>query len=276
MKKYLLMTALAAALATRLAPLARAADGSGFVGTFNPGDGLFGSHVYGTDTNARGFVWDYNDSTNPNLGWSFGLERAHGDLYLYNYNTVNSGTITASNNYPLRLRGDTAQLELGPSASLTHPSSPYQLGISAGTATAPLIGLGVGVWGNTGGLYLYQNQTTPLLKRTSINFNNVYLMGTDSPQNNTADWWLWNGGTGHFVMTAGALDGLSINYGATIAGTTTLTGPVQFTNTSTVGFYGTSPQSKPTITGCRSDGSALASLLSKLSAMGLITDQTTP
>jgi hypothetical protein len=276
MNKHLLMTALAAALATCLAPLAHAADGSGFVGTFNPGDSLFGYHTYGTDSNPRGFVWDYNDSTNANLGWSFGLERTHGDLYLYNYNTVNSGTITASNNYPLRLRGDTGQLELGPSSTLTHPTSPFQLGISAGTATAPLIGMGVGVWGNAGGLYLYQNQTTPLLKRTSINFYNVYLMGTDSAQNNTADWWLWNAGTGHFVMTANANDSLSVNYGATVAGTTTLTGPVQLTAGSPVGFYGTSPQSQPAILGCRSSGAALANVLNKLSAMGLIIDQTTP
>jgi hypothetical protein len=257
------MTALAAALAARLAPIADAADGSGFVGTFNPGDSLFGYHVYGTDTNARGFVWDYNDSTNPNLGWSFGLERTHGDLYLYNYNTVNSGTITASNNYPFRLRGDTAQLELSPSTSLTHPSSAFQLGISAGTVTAPLIGIGVGVWGNAGGLYLYQNQTTPALKRTSINFNNVYLMGTDSAQNNPADWWLWNGGTGHFVMYANADDSVTVNNGLQHKGTT-------------LGFYNAPVVSKQTIVGCRSDGTALASLITALKNLGLVNDQTTP
>jgi hypothetical protein len=263
MKKHLLVTALAAALTLRLAPMAGAADGSGFVGTFNPGDGLFGQHVWGTDTNARGFVWDYNDSTNPNLGWSFGLERTHGDLYLYNYNTVNNGTITASNSYPLRLRGDTAQLELGASASLTHRTSPFQLGIGAGTATAPLIGIGVGVWGNTGGLYLYQNQTTPALKRTSINFNNVYVMGTDSAQNNTADWWLWNGGTGHFVLTANADDSVTVNSGLQHKG-------------STLGFYNGPVVTKQTVAGCRSDGTALASLITALKNLGLVNDQTTP
>jgi hypothetical protein len=43
-----------------------------------------------------------------------------------------------------------------------------------------------------------------------------------------------------------------------------------------LGFYGAAPQAKMTIVGCRSDGSALADLLSKLKASGLINDNTTP
>lgn len=261
MRKMLILTTLAAALTLARAPGARAADGSGFQSTFNPGDGLFGYSVWGTDTNSRGFIWGYNDATNANLGWSMGLERTHGDLYLYNYNTINSGTVTASNHYPFRLRGDTGQLELGPSTTLTHPSSSFQLGMTAGTSTAPLGGMQIGGWGNYAGLYMYQNQSS--LKRTSINFNGVYLMGTDSGQNNTPDWWLWNAGTGNFVLTANSDDSLTVK------------GGLQHTG-SALGFYGAPTVSKQTIYGCRSDGTALASLITALKNLGLVNDNTTP
>jgi hypothetical protein len=42
-----------------------------------------------------------------------------------------------------------------------------------------------------------------------------------------------------------------------------------------IGFYGTSPQTKQTITGSRGGNAALASLLTSLAAIGLITDSTT-
>jgi hypothetical protein len=41
-----------------------------------------------------------------------------------------------------------------------------------------------------------------------------------------------------------------------------------------LGFYGTSPQSKPAITGAKGGNAALASLLTQLAALGLITDST--
>ena len=42
-----------------------------------------------------------------------------------------------------------------------------------------------------------------------------------------------------------------------------------------VGFYGTTPAAKPTVTGSRTDGTALTSLLTALATLGLITDSTT-
>lgn len=42
-----------------------------------------------------------------------------------------------------------------------------------------------------------------------------------------------------------------------------------------VGFYGNAPATKPTVSGSRTDGTALASLISALAALGLITDSTT-
>lgn len=42
-----------------------------------------------------------------------------------------------------------------------------------------------------------------------------------------------------------------------------------------IGFYGSAPGAKPTVTGSRDGNAALASLLSALSGLGLITDSTT-
>ena len=46
------------------------------------------------------------------------------------------------------------------------------------------------------------------------------------------------------------------------------------TASSTVGFYGATPAAKPTITGSRGGNAALASLLTQLAALGLVTDST--
>lgn len=46
--------------------------------------------------------------------------------------------------------------------------------------------------------------------------------------------------------------------------------------TTGLGFYGTNPVSKPTVTGSRGGNAALASLLTGLAGQGLITDSTTP
>ncbi len=43
---------------------------------------------------------------------------------------------------------------------------------------------------------------------------------------------------------------------------------------STLGFYNTTPTTKPTITGSRGDNAALADLLTKLAGLGLLTDST--
>lgn len=43
----------------------------------------------------------------------------------------------------------------------------------------------------------------------------------------------------------------------------------------TVGFYGATPVAKPTVTGAKGANAALASLLTALVSLGLITDSTT-
>jgi hypothetical protein len=51
--------------------------------------------------------------------------------------------------------------------------------------------------------------------------------------------------------------------------------PLQFGAGNTIGFYGTAAQAKPTVTGAKGGNAALASLLTKLAALGLITDSST-
>ncbi len=55
---------------------------------------------------------------------------------------------------------------------------------------------------------------------------------------------------------------------------TTLKGAVDGTST-TLGFYGTTPSAKPTITGSRGGNAAVQDLLSKLDGLGILTDSTT-
>lgn len=61
---------------------------------------------------------------------------------------------------------------------------------------------------------------------------------------------------------------------ATVLTITRSTGGVGFANTP-IGFFGTSPQSKKTVTGSRASNAALASLLTQLAGYGLLTDSTT-
>jgi len=286
MNRLALLTAGALALTVRLAPDAWAA-GSAFVNSGNAGDGLYGYHVYGTETNSRGYCLDYNDSTNTvnntSLGWSLGLERTYGDLYLYNYNylTGNGANTVACNKTFLRMRGDTGQLTLGPSVSRAADGW-QQVAIAAGTSSAPLDGLGIYAYGTRNQLNLGQGNSGS--NHTQINQAGKWIIATDGNNNGGLDWYLYDNTLSHQVMYISNADLVSFNYGATVNGTLTVNGPSSLLGSSTtvgasgglLGFYNSTPVAKPTITGSRSDGSALRSLLQNLQAMGLITDNTTP
>jgi hypothetical protein len=164
-----------------------------------------------------------------------------------------------------RMRPDTGQIDLGPIVG--HPVTQNQLNVTAGTPDDPLDGVGVGVYGNRAGIYLYQKLPGSL--RTKITFNNLFQVGTDCKQVNSPDFSVFNNRTGRVSLGITPSDEVVMGYGATIGRTLAHTG-------SAVGFYGAPPVTRPTITGSRSDGTALANLLSKLQAMGLIVDNTTP
>lgn len=86
-----------------------------------------------------------------------------------------------------------------------------------------------------------------------------------------------NGSQNHAVLTDGtnswgvAIDGSGNLRFLRIAGT----GGVNVGNGAPLGFFGTAPVAKPTVTGAKGGNAALTSLLSALAAMGLITDSTT-
>jgi hypothetical protein len=278
MRRLFMLTATAIAILVRAAPGAHATDGSTFSSTPNSGDSLFGYHVYGTETNNRGFVLDY-DSTG-NLGWSLGLERTFGDLYLYNYNYYSGGVLSAANNTPFRLRGDTGQIELG--TSIGHPISSNQLNVTAGRDTAPVIaldGLGISINGIQSSINLTQRGNPATIRRTAVTFGTPtsgFQIGTDSAGIGTNDWYLKNLTTGTVPLEMWYGNNvLNIGYGANVTGTLTVSGALTHTG-STLGFYNAAPITKPVVTGCRSDGTALQSLLQALQSQGLIVNSTTP
>lgn len=86
----------------------------------------------------------------------------------------------------------------------------------------------------------------------------------------------------------GTADDQTVTGNLTVDGTATLEGYTQFNAGLTVfagnvalpasgdlGFYGTTPAAKPVVTGSKASGAALASLLTGLASLGLITDSTT-
>jgi hypothetical protein len=164
-----------------------------------------------------------------------------------------------------RMRPDTGQIDVGPIVG--HPVTQNQFNVTAGTPEAPLDGVGVGSYGNRSGVYLYQKSEETL--RTKINFNRVFQIGTDSSQGGTPDLWVHNVRTGRLPVVVSPTDEVTLGFGARIGGTFQHVGRG-------VGFNGAKPLPKPVITGSRSDGTALAQLLSRLDAMGLIVNNSTP
>lgn len=97
--------------------------------------------------------------------------------------------------------------------------------------------------------------------------------------------------------TAGTLrvvGGLTVDGAISQGGTFTASGDVNVTGTLTafgffgaggnvqlgsgvslIGFFGADPAAKPEVTGARDDGTALASLLTQLATLGLVTDSST-
>lgn len=117
---------------------------------------------------------------------------------------------------------------------------------------------------------------TTIIATTSLDINNS--SGTPALRFNDGNddiWYLLHDpATNDFNMThalAGVFIGpvlsLKANSGTRIWGELDHDG-------STVGFYGATPQSKPTVTGSRGGNAALTSLLTALSNLGLITNST--
>lgn len=74
---------------------------------------------------------------------------------------------------------------------------------------------------------------------------------------------------------ATAVNVILINRTGTVIDQTELRGTALKLNNTQTGFYGATPANKPAITGSRAGNAALASLLTQLATLGLITDSTT-
>jgi hypothetical protein len=259
MKKYLCLMAWAVALTGRFVSPANA-DANGALVTTTNGS-LFGYHVYGSDQVSRGMSFDGNNTSTPL--WSLGADRKDGsplnNFYLYNHNSSLAVQL-------FTMRYDTGQLTLGPvTPSSSNPPNVGQVDIVGGTSTAPRHALGVGIYGNQDHIQLYQNSAGT--KRTRINLANIFNIGTDTGPSGLSNFYIKSvdpakNPANQYPIIIDTSDVVNINNGLKHSGY--------------LGFYGATVMAKPTITGCRSDGTALANLLTALKNLGLIDDQTTP
>jgi hypothetical protein len=267
-----LLTILAAALGGVSLPAAQAltpADNL-FTDTPNSGTNMVGYHVMSlvSDPNNDpfGLSFDLGTTSSYTPQYELGVERTNTDFRLL-------GRLNGNTNL-LQLRGDTGQMMLGPGA--THPSStnPAQLQVLGGGNGAGRDGLLVNTWGTQwNGLRLLQMDG--VTKRTLIDMDDAWYIGTDTgatPSTTNGNWYLQNTNP-----QAPAIP-LLINYSSneTFIRNGCEVDGLFFHNGSTLGFYGNTPITRPVITGSRSDGTALRSLLQNLQAQGLITDNTTP
>lgn len=129
--------------------------------------------------------------------------------------------------------------------------------------------------GNTG-----QDENGPVLwrgRRMVIKDGSIEFLGSDG---GSPDLILKRSSNGTLSLQALNLSG-NVAVGGTLDVTGTLTAFGYFgaggnvglgSGGSLLGFYGTAPAAKPAITGSRGANAALASLLTQLAALGLITD----
>jgi hypothetical protein len=284
--RFLQLGTLALILASRTvgAVHAQGSATGAFSNTPNSGSNLVGYHVDGplndptTPLYPHGFSLDVSGSP----WWSFGIDKSTKDFFLFSHS---SGTTQ------FRMRGDTGQIAIGPSVSQPGAGT-RQLDVVAGTDAAPLPGIRAKVYGAQNGVSLVQGRSTS--SRTQLNFNNQWQIGTDWNQNVASqtptlpvDLWLWDVVNSHQVMQISTADLVTFNYGATINGGATVNGGAtlngatinnSLAHSGSLSFFGKTPvvTQRAVITGCRSDGTALANLLLALKNLGLIDDQTTP
>jgi hypothetical protein len=213
-----------------------------------PAIGMKGLHINrpADEPYATGILWDWEG----NPGWGTGLDITRDypgtpDLVL-----AYSGDLRADN---LRMRADDARTNLGPRVG--HPVMPFQFSVVAGTPEAHLGGIAIGTYGYQYSLYMFNRDSR--IKRTHLNFQNLFGWYTDSKQNGTGDLTLQNFQTGSTVLAVSPANDLSVR-------------------SPRLGFFGASCVSKPTVAGSWSDGSAAKSLLSALVQLGLVNDATTP
>jgi hypothetical protein len=216
----------------------------------NPGSGLIGLHLNHSITEARPHGISLDLGHTP-IWDACALDHERSDLVL-----AYSHTLKATN---LRLRADTAQLELG--QRVGRPVTPFQFHVTGGNPGVPLGALAVATYADQPGLYL--ENLEPGLRRTNVNFFNQFAWGTDSTGTGTPDLWLYNYRTGTYPLTINSENEIGIH------------GCLSHTGME-AGFFGAPSIPCPAVTGPRASDAALISLLSQFAALGLITDATEP
>jgi hypothetical protein len=288
MKQLLALATLTAALAAPAASYADATSTFATNGTTATSSGMRGYRISRPASEA--FPLGISLETDNSPVFDLSLRSSNTEFGLFSYQLTST---------VLRVRNDTGQIALG--RSVGTPGSGAHLTLDGGSSSAPLDGLKINNWGDYSGLVLgQQNSTTTWRTKLRLGVtadpnSAAFEIGTDSTNTKTPDWYLQNVKSGHRPITVSDLDAdlVKINYGATITGGLTLNGAATLNSPatlnsgatiagalqhtgSTLGFYNHATTTKPVITGCRSDGTALANLLTALKNMGLIDDQTTP
>lgn len=110
----------------------------------------------------------------------------------------------------------------------------------------------------------------PGTQRSNILWGTAYQFLSDLSNSNTADFGIQNLGTGNLVLQCSTTDLITLGSAAAAGGA------VLGISGGKAGFYGVgTPVAKQTVTGSKAGNAALASLLTALAALGLVTDTTT-
>lgn len=131
-------------------------------------------------------------------------------------------------------------------------------------------------WANTGGAIAATagfETGTILYIRNKVKSGNVVLSALNASSVDEQGFAYVPGGAG-FLYYAGAITFETISGGTKTTGKHQITGNLEHSG-SNVGFYGTAAAAKPTVTGSRGGNAALASLLTALAGLGLLTDSST-
>lgn len=124
--------------------------------------------------------------------------------------------------------------------------------------------VGSATWGEFGQIYINRPVNEAIVIQAPWPYTPAFRM-TDGDGVNL--WFRQTGGTFQIINTDFSASFFDVNQ----QGDTHIYGKLQHTG-STAGFFNTTPAAKPTVTGSRASGAALASLLTALAALGLITD----
>jgi len=159
--------------------------------------------------------------------------------------------------------------------TFTYSNGPLSLTINSISTSDNLIWTGTNTWNNNatfasgvdftgastvtfeGSVSFSATSTTIVAGAAAWTFNNPVTFNGNAIFNSQVD----------FYNTVNFHNALTFSSAVTFSSTVAFVG--------NIGFYGQNPQAKPNVTGSKGGNAALASLLSALNTLGLVTDTTT-